>query len=132
MERCNGGVNACAWAKNGSSLPGTVVRKEGDAATADAAVNEAYDGSGVTYDLFNEVYRRNSIDANGMRLDSTVHYRTGYDNAFWDGINKPHQYTSFLLKFQSGSLIRDLSSRARAISHGPRAHGDEWHRLPCH
>ena len=72
-------------AKNGSSLPGTVVRKEGDAATADAAVNEAYDGSGVTYDLFNEVYQRNSIDANGMRLDSTVHYRTGYDNAFWDG-----------------------------------------------
>ena len=72
-------------AKNGSNLPGIVVRKEGDAATTDAAVNEAYDGSGVTYDLFNEVYQRNSIDANGMRLDSTVHYRTGYDNAFWDG-----------------------------------------------
>ena len=72
-------------AKNGSSLPGTVVRKEGDASTADVAVNEAYDGSGTTYDLFNEVYQRNSIDANGMRLDSTVHYRTGYDNAFWDG-----------------------------------------------
>jgi len=72
-------------AKNGSNLPGIVVRREGDAATTDVAVNEAYDGSGVTYDLFNEVYQRNSIDANGMRLDSTVHYRTGYDNAFWDG-----------------------------------------------
>jgi Zn-dependent metalloprotease len=31
------------------------------------------------------VYQRNSIDGNGMRLDSTVHYRVGYDNAFWDG-----------------------------------------------
>jgi len=72
-------------AKNGSNLPGTVVRKEGDAPSADVAVNEAYDGSGVTYDLYNDVYKRNSIDANGMRLDSTVHYRTGYDNAFWDG-----------------------------------------------
>jgi len=72
-------------AKNGSNLPGIVVRREGDAPTTDVAVNEAYDGSGVTYDLFNEVYQRNSIDANGMRLDSTVHYRTGYDNAFWDG-----------------------------------------------
>ena len=72
-------------AKNGSNLPGIVVRKEGDAPTTDVAVNEAYDGSGVTYDLFNEVYQRNSIDASGMRLDSTVHYRTGYDNAFWDG-----------------------------------------------
>ncbi|HEX9838335.1 MAG TPA: M4 family metallopeptidase [Anaerolineales bacterium] len=72
-------------AKNGSSLPGAIVRREGEAASADVAVNEAYDGSGVTYDLYNDVYKRNSIDASGMRLDSTVHYRTGYDNAFWDG-----------------------------------------------
>ena len=72
-------------ARNGSSLPGTVVRKEGDAPVGDVAVNEAYDGSGITYDLFNDIYQRNSIDGNGMRLDSTVHYRQGYDNAFWDG-----------------------------------------------
>lgn len=72
-------------AKNGSSLPGTVVRKEGEGPTADVAVNEAFDGSGYTYDLYNDVYQRNSIDGNGMRLDSTVHYRVGYDNAFWDG-----------------------------------------------
>jgi Zn-dependent metalloprotease len=72
-------------AKNGSGLPGTVVRKEGDNPSADVAVNEAYDGSGVTYDLYNNVYQRNSIDGNGMRLDSTVHYRQGYDNAFWNG-----------------------------------------------
>jgi Zn-dependent metalloprotease len=72
-------------AQNGSNLPGTVVRKEGDAPSADVAVNEAYDGSGATYDLYNDVYQRNSIDGNGMRLDSTVHYRQGYDNAFWDG-----------------------------------------------
>jgi Zn-dependent metalloprotease len=72
-------------AKNGSSLPGTVVRKEGDGPSTDVAVNEAYDGSGATYDLYNNVYQRNSIDGNGMRLDSTVHYRRGYDNAFWDG-----------------------------------------------
>jgi len=72
-------------AKNGSNLPGTAVRKEGEAPTADVAVNEAYDGSGWTYDLFKDIYQRNSIDAAGMRLDSTVHYQKGYDNAFWDG-----------------------------------------------
>jgi Zn-dependent metalloprotease len=72
-------------AKNGSSLPGTVVRREGEGPTADVAVNEAYDGSGITYDLYSNEYQRNSIDGNGMRLDSTVHYRRGYDNAFWDG-----------------------------------------------
>jgi Zn-dependent metalloprotease len=72
-------------AKNGSQLPGTPVRNEGDSATGDAAADEAYDGSGVTYDLYSDIYNRNSIDNNGMRLDSTVHYQKGYDNAFWDG-----------------------------------------------
>lgn len=72
-------------AKQGTKLPGTVVRSEGDPATADSAVNEAFDGSGVTYDLFADIYDRNSIDGNGMRLDSTVHYQKGYDNAFWNG-----------------------------------------------
>lgn len=72
-------------AKQGSSLPGTLVRKEGDPDVADVSVNEAYDGAGATYDLYYEVYNRNSVDNNGMRLDSTVHYQKGYDNAFWDG-----------------------------------------------
>jgi Zn-dependent metalloprotease len=72
-------------ARNGSSLPGTIARQENDPATADVTVNEAFDGSGVTYDLFSNIYQRNSIDASGMRLDSTVHYQRGYDNAFWNG-----------------------------------------------
>ena len=72
-------------AQNGSSLPGTPVRRENDPASPDVAVNEAFDGSGVTYDLYKNVYERNSIDNNGMRLDSTVHYQRGYDNAFWNG-----------------------------------------------
>ena len=72
-------------AKNGLDLPGTLVRGEGDAPASDPAVNEAYDGSGATYDFYNEVYDRNSIDDRGMRLDSTVHYGVNYDNAFWNG-----------------------------------------------
>lgn len=72
-------------ANNGSSLPGTLVRDEGAPAVSDPAVNEAYDGAGATYDLYWEVYQRNSIDGNGLRLDSTVHYEQQYDNAFWDG-----------------------------------------------
>ena len=72
-------------AKNGSTLPGTIVRNEGDGPVADVAVNEAYDGSGTTYDLYKNIYGRDSIDNNGMRLDSTVHYKKEYDNAFWDG-----------------------------------------------
>ena len=72
-------------AENGSKLPGRRVRGEGDPPTGDLAVDEAYDGSGATYDLYKEAYDRNSIDGQGMRLDSTVHYQQGYDNAFWNG-----------------------------------------------
>ncbi len=72
-------------ANNGSTLPGNPVRAEGDPPSGDVAVDEAYDGSGDTYDLFMDVYGRDSIDGNGMRLDSTVHYQVGYDNAFWNG-----------------------------------------------
>ena len=72
-------------AKNGSTLPGNVVRNEGEPAVADVAINEAYDGSGVTYDLYYDVFGRNSIDGKGLKLDSSVHYQKNYDNAFWDG-----------------------------------------------
>jgi len=68
-----------------SNLPGRVVLQEGDLPINDAAANEAYDGAGLTYDLYWDIYQRNSIDSAGMRLDSTVHYQKGYDNAFWDG-----------------------------------------------
>lgn len=72
-------------AKHRTRLPGTRVRGEGSPPSQDVAVNEAYDGAGATYDLYYEVFGRNSIDGRGMRLDSTVHYGRNYDNAFWNG-----------------------------------------------
>jgi Zn-dependent metalloprotease len=72
-------------AQQGANLPGTVVRKEGEPASSDPAVNEAYIGAGATYDLYWEIYQRNSIDDKGMAIDSSVHYQKNYDNAFWNG-----------------------------------------------
>ena len=81
-----GGLNRVIHtAENGSSLPGREIRGEGGAPTGDPAADEAYDGAGATYALFHEAFERDSIDGAGMTLDSTVHYRTGYDNAFWNG-----------------------------------------------
>ncbi|MGB5897684.1 MAG: M4 family metallopeptidase [Geitlerinemataceae cyanobacterium] len=68
-----------------TELPGRRVRGEGDPPTGDAAVDEAYDGAGETFDLYQVIYGRNSIDDRGMDLISTVHYGQSYDNAFWDG-----------------------------------------------
>src|SRR5262249_36019067 len=68
-----------------TELPDKLIRDEGDADSRDAAVNEAYDGLGATYDLYHDVYHRNSIDDQGMRLVASVHYDQDYDNAFFDG-----------------------------------------------
>ena len=72
-------------AHNGVTLPGKLVRGEGDGPTRDVAVNEAYDGAGKTYDFYQKVYGRNSVDDKGLRLDSTVHYDVDFDNAQWNG-----------------------------------------------
>lgn len=72
-------------AATAQQLPGKLVRAEGDPPSNDEAVNEAYDSAGSTYDFYNEVLERNSIDDKGLRLDSTVHYGVKYDNAFWNG-----------------------------------------------
>jgi Zn-dependent metalloprotease len=68
-----------------SSLPGDLVREEGQPPVSDMAVNEAYDHLGSTYLFFWDNYGRDSIDDKGMPLNATVHYQKNYTNAFWNG-----------------------------------------------
>lgn len=67
------------------TLPGTVIRSEGDDASDDPAINEAYDGLGATFDFYLSAFNRNSIDNQGMHLDATVHFGRKFNNAFWNG-----------------------------------------------
>jgi Zn-dependent metalloprotease len=72
-------------AANAETQPGTLVRSEGQGSNGDVVVDEAYDGFGTTFDLVWDIYKRNSIDGNGMDMLATVHYGNQYNNAFWDG-----------------------------------------------
>jgi Zn-dependent metalloprotease len=72
-------------AKQGTTLPGTQVRREGESATGDEAVDQAYDGLGATWTLLHDAFDRNSLDDRGLPLLASVHYSRDYDNAFWDG-----------------------------------------------
>ncbi len=73
-------------ANNGTSLPGTLRRSEGGAATTDIDVNAAYDGSGATYEAYKAFWNRDSYDNAGAALVSSVHYSSNYCNAFWNGV----------------------------------------------
>jgi Zn-dependent metalloprotease len=66
-------------------LPGRLVRAEGDPATGDASADAAYDGAGLTHELFWQAFDRNSLDGRGMPLVSSVHVGNKMNNAFWDG-----------------------------------------------
>ena len=77
-------------AANTSTLPGTLVRSEGGAATGDADTDNAYDYAGATYDYYSTQHSRDSYNNAGAALNSTVHYcESGscpnYANAFWNG-----------------------------------------------
>ncbi len=102
-------------AAHDTQLPGRVVRREGHAATADPAVNEAYDNAGITYDFFEKVFGRRSVDGRDMRLVSSVHYAEYYDNAFWDGAQMVYGDGDGAV---FGAFTRALDVIAHELSHG--------------
>jgi len=98
-------------------LPGKKVRGVGDKAVADRAVNEAYDGAGLTYRFYKEVLGRDSIDGKGMELVSSVHYGTDFDNAFWNGSQMVYGDGSGRI-FARGGLTKDVDVIAHELTHG--------------
>jgi Zn-dependent metalloprotease len=91
--------------------PGTMMRKEGQGKVADSSVNAAYDGFGLTYKLFWDVFHRDSIDDSGMPIEAMVHYGESYDNAFWDG--EGHMYFGD----GDGQLLTDTTKGLDVIGH---------------
>lgn len=72
-------------AEKQNTLPGTLVRSEGEAESADETVNAVYDAIGTIADFFHTVYGRDSLDGKGGRVRATVHHGMPGFNAFWDG-----------------------------------------------
>ena len=58
---------------NGSTLPGTLRRSEGQGPIADTTVNRAYDNSGSVYDYYNVKFGRDSFNNAGATITSSVH-----------------------------------------------------------
>jgi Zn-dependent metalloprotease len=104
---------------NGSQgdLPGTKVRHEGDPPVSDVAVNQAYDGSGATFDFYQGIFNRTSVDGNGLELVSSVHFENGYDNAFWNGAQMVYGDGDGQA-FKRGGFTTCLDVIAHELTHG--------------
>ncbi|GAA2989010.1 M4 family metallopeptidase [Streptosporangium longisporum] len=98
-------------------LPGRRRRGEGDPPSGDAAVDDAYDGAGVTYDFYRTVLGRDGIDGRGLEIVSSVHYGTDYDNAAWTGFQMIYGDGSGQI-FTRGSLTRAVDIVAHELTHG--------------
>jgi len=97
------------------SLPGALRRGEGAPPTGDPDVDRAYDGLGATYDFYQAVFDRNSLDGNVLRLDASVHFDVRYPNAFWNGRQMVFGDGDGVL---FGSFTASLDVIAHELTHG--------------
>lgn len=114
-----------------SSLPGTLMRASGDPPASDPAVNEVYDATETTHDFYRDVYKRNSIDDEGMELISSVHYGHLFHNAMWNGAQMVYGDGDGHL-MQIGTLTKALDVIGHELTHGitERTAGLEYSSQP--
>ncbi len=101
-------------ANNGSSLPGSLKRSEGGAATGDTHVDMNYDHLGTTYNCYSTNFGRNSYNNAGAQLKSTVHYSSSYTNAFWNGSQMVYGDSDGV---QSAPLGKSLDVTVHELTH---------------
>ncbi|KSU84327.1 thermolysin [Fictibacillus enclensis] len=106
------GVIETYTARNGSSLPGVYSTDTNNAWTASnqgADVDANY-YAGKVYDYYKNTHGRNSFDNAGSTIRSTVHYSSGYNNAFWNG-------SQMVYGDGDGQVFRPLSGALDVVAH---------------
>ncbi len=86
-------------ANNTTTRPGTLICNESNpnCSGGDTHAINAHVYAGNTYDFYSTYHGRDSIDNAGMALISTVHYDSGYCNAFWDGVQMTYGDGCFIV-----------------------------------
>ena len=107
-----------ACLSTGSELPGTLVISEGGS-SADSAVMGAYNNTGLAYDYYKTVHGRDSYDAAGAVIVSSVHgqFSTGVsctkNNAAW--LDSP--YNQMVFGDGDGSTFSNLANGIDVTTH---------------
>ena len=124
-------------AQNKYKLPGTLFTDPdgtwnlaGRTSPGQPAGVDAHYYANVTDDYFRVVFRRNSLDDQGMQMASTAHFGKNYNNAFWNGQQvtygdgdgtdtfrelsggldvATHEFTHGVTEFTSGLIYQDES-----------------------
>jgi vibriolysin len=101
-------------ANNGSLLPGSLKRGETGAATGDSHVDMNHGHLGTTYQCYFQNFGRDSFDAAGAQLKSSVHYGSNYVNAYWNGVQMVYGDADGV---QSDPLGKSLDVTVHELTH---------------
>lgn len=71
-------------ANHKEDLPGVQIA-DVNASSANKDANNAITAAQKTYQAYEDLFKRNSVDNKGFDLNSTVDFEKDYDNAFWNG-----------------------------------------------
>ncbi len=96
-------------ANNKNTETGTLVTSSTTTFTDKAAVS-AHSYAEVVYNFYKNLFNRNSIDGNGMSIDSVVHYGSKYNNAYWNGYK-------MIYGDGDGSVFKALSGDLDVVAH---------------
>lgn len=79
--------------------------------------DNAFQNTGVTYDFYNQIFKRNSVDGAGAILISSINFGVDFDNAFWNGKQMVFGNGGGGI-FKSGSLTAAIDVIAHELTHG--------------
>lgn len=105
---------------NTTSLPGTLVRSEGQVNTGDPLIDNAYTNLGHTYDFYKNVLLRNSFNNSNAPQKASIKYGTNYGSAFW---NQPLGLIVYGGKYP---LPNSLDITAHEFTHGVIAYSGNF------
>jgi Zn-dependent metalloprotease len=114
-----------------TDLPGSQARADAGPPSGDDAVNQAFDGADRTYGFYKKVFSRQSVDGHSLGLVSSVHYKSDFDNALWNGSKMIYGDGSGHL-FAVGALTKDIAVMAHELTHGVTQYtaGLSYHQQP--
>lgn len=113
VERTPGRCTRRTYDAQGSERrPPRPARAEGDLPVDDVEVNEAHDGAGATWVMLRDVAGVDSLDNQGMVLESVADW-DAMDNAYWDGVAMTYGRGDLFNRFTA-----DLTVNGHEMGHG--------------
>jgi thermolysin len=99
-------------ANHGTSLPGTLVRSEGEPPVSDDTINVPYDHFGISYAYYQQKFNRDGYDNMGSPIIVIVHYGKKYNNAGWSPSQK-----LFVFGDGDGTRFAPLGNSLDVVAH---------------